>query len=1274
MKKIQLLTFTLLLVSISLLPTRVATAQLKATLEGHTDLVWSVAFSPNGRTLASGSQDRTIRLWNANNGNLKTILTGHRDAVISVAFSPDGRTLASASGDQSIRLWNPNNGNLKRTLSGHTNAVTSVAFSPDGRTLASASWDATIRLWNPNNGKLKRTLKEHTDAVDSVVFSSDGRTLASSSRDQTIRLWNPNNGKLIRTLTGHTGDIPRIMFSPDGQTLASASRDDTVRLWNPNTGQQKRTLTNRTGWTKPVVFSSDGATLLIGGHGIFNWDTQTGEYKKPLARDITDFFSVVFSPNGQIVASGSADNKVRLWEYNASDYEIPSITANGMVRLVYFLPNDRPVRQERVTALRQLIKEAQQFFADEMQSHGFGRKTFSVETDKDGEPVVHRIDGKFSEEHYYKEGTGYKVWTEVRDHFDDKDLQHIYFTAIDLSHEILHGGQSSGEGTINFYSQNEQRVAWRRPGITQREEAYGGFVLIPASGTDFETLALTAHELGHALGLLHDFREARKSDYVMAYGSQSRLSKCSAEWLSVSRFFNTEPISANAPAEIQLLSVRAYSRETISLRFKVTDPDGLHYAQLLLPELDPEGVSVPRTLFDCKRLNGETSTFESSVRTAELIDRATLQIIDMNGNVTWTTLPIELDVAVSAQNVLDVSSDGVVNTSDLTRIASRFGQRGNNPADVNEDGVVNTVDLLLVAANLSSVSRQAAETFAAADVQKWLNDAKQLEVEDTILRKGIVFLEYLLTEIALSSKPTKAASSPSKAIFEGHTDFVSSVAFSPDGQTLASASWDRTIRLWDPHTAQLKTLLIGHKNIVYGIVFSPDGQTLASASPDTTIRLWDPHTGKHKTSLRAHTGFSHAGFFSVAFSPDGQTLATGGDSSDRAIRLWSLREEKNIRTLTGHTDRITSISFSPDGQTLASGSADNTIRLWNLNNGQLKTTLTGHTREVESVAFSPDGQILASGSRDRTIRLWNPETGKLKSTLTGYTDWINPLAFSPDGQILASGSQDQRIRLWDAQTGEYKNTLQEGAGHIISVVFSPDGQLLASGREDGTVRLLDVQTLLEPISTSQPDLVDSVDVNSDGIVNILDLVSVSSNFGKTGDNIADVNGDGIVNIVDLVKVAGEMGAGAAAPSAHPQTLEILTAADVQQWLIQAQHLDLTDATSQRGILMLQQLLAALIPKDTSLLPNYPNPFNPETWIPYQLSEPAEVTLTIYAVDGRLIRTLTLGHQPAGMYQSKSRAAYWDGRNEVGEPVASGVYFYTFTAGKFTATRKMLIRK
>ena len=139
-------------------------------------------------------------------------------------------------------------------------------------------------------------------------------------------------------------------------------------------------------------------------------------------------------------------------------------------------------------------------------------------------------------------------------------------------------------------------------------------------------------------------------------------------------------------------------------------------------------------------------------------------------------------------------------------------------------------------------------------------------------------------------------------------------------------------------------------------------------------------------------------------------------------------------------------------------------------------------------------------------------------------------------------------------------------------------------------------------------------------------------------------------------------------------MALLTASEVEQWLQSAQQVNLTDATFQRGIHFLEQLLAALVPKETALLPNYPNPFNPETWIPYHLAEPAEVTVAIHAADGKLVRTLALGNQRSGIYQSRSRAAYWDGRNTQSEPVASGIYFYTLTAGDFTATKKMLIRK
>ena len=204
------------------------------------------------------------------------------------------------------------------------------------------------------------------------------------------------------------------------------------------------------------------------------------------------------------------------------------------------------------------------------------------------------------------------------------------------------------------------------------------------------------------------------------------------------------------------------------------------------------------------------------------------------------------------------------------------------------------------------------------------------------------------------------------------------------------------------------------------------------------------------------------------------------------------------------------------------------------------------------------------------------------------------------------------------------------------------------------------------------------DVNRDGTTNILDMVSVSRDFGKSAslNSPSDVNGDGVINILDLIVVAqhlGESNATAAPSSIAIEGLE-LNPAMIQAWLTRAQAEDDGSIAFRQGIANLEQLLASLIPEKTALLYNYPNPFNPETWIPYQLAESAEVTVHIYATSGVLVRTLMLGHQAAGIYQYRSRAAYWDGRNGMGEPVASGIYFYTLTAGDFTATRKMLIRK
>lgn len=281
----------------------------------------------------------------------------------------------------------------------------------------------------------------------------------------------------------------------------------------------------------------------------------------------------------------------------------------------------------------------------------------------------------------------------------------------------------------------------------------------------------------------------------------------------------------------------------------------------------------------------------------------------------------------------------------------------------------------------------------------------------------------------------------------GHSSHINDVTISPDGQLFASASADKTIKVWNLATGQEIYTLKGHASYVNVLAISPDGRTLVSGSADKTIKLWDLGNGKEIRTLGGHSNYVK----SVAISPDGQMIASG--SSDKTVKLWNLATGQEIRTLQGHLNDINSLAISANSQILASGSADKTIKIWNLSTGQEIRTLQGHSSYVNSLALSPNGEMIASGSADKTIKIWNLSTGQEIRTLQGHSNYVNSLAISPDEETIISASADKTIKIWHLSTGKEIRTLRGHSSWVNSLDLSPDGDTIASGSADKTIKI-----------------------------------------------------------------------------------------------------------------------------------------------------------------------------------------------------------------------------
>ena len=1032
---------------------------------------------------------------------------------------------------------------------------------------------------------------------------------------------------------GHSDAVYSVAFSPNGRMLASGSKDDTIRLWNAHTGAHLKEFRHG-GDVHSVAFSPDGSMLASGGSrrtSVYLWDTNTGETRKILTGHRFSVYSVAFSPDGSMLASGSRDYTIRLWDVNTGE-TLKTLTGHGsVVKSVAFSPDGKTIASSGNDGTVRIWDINTGVNLKILSGHG------SIVNS-----VVFSPDGKTIASGGYEPQKSSNGSVRLWDVNTGKNLKILTghsnpVSSVAFSPDGKTIASGSTDRTIRLWDVNTDETRKILTGLRY-------WVNSVAFSPDGKTLASGSHN------------------------STIRL------WDAVEG--NTEKLLAGHQNDIQKV---------------MFDPSG----DILL------SIGSGTTL---RLWNANTGGF-----LAEIDSVSGDAAISPDGKTLASRSRDSTQIALWSLNTLDLLQVFTGRHTDVV-LSIAFSPNGQTIASGSRDYTVRLWDVN-TGAHLNTLSGHSGwvNSVAFSPDGKMLASGSQdgtIRLWDTNTGENL--------KILTGSNP------------------INSVAFSPDGKTIASGSSDSTVRLWDTNTGENLKILTGHDHLVSSVAFSADGSMLASGSWDNTIRIWRVKTGSVMQILLTRSGH----VYSVAFNPDGQTLASGDSVS---IKLWDLPPTHVTLTPNPIVPPAVGEQFTVNigivaadnifGYAFSLGFDPAVLRYVESANGDYlpgaflePSVVTDNTITVEAIALAALGKgdgTLATVTfevvdvTESSINLFDVKLiDSGENTVSSFIDsaWIEPAllrssavvsltpASAPSPEIgeqltfnvdIAGGQDVVDYQLYFHQDAFVLKYIGYSASDYISEGGSGDGSLGTVTFEVVNVQksTIDVSGYLVssdglrylPTFVSAKVIVPLLgDVNGDGVVNILDLVVVSANFGEPVSeegNPADVNGDGRINIIDLVKVAGAFGTKASAPFALNSNLKGLpTRAEVQQWLTQAQASNLTDSLSKRGILMLEQLLATLTPKETALLTNYPNPFNPETWIPYQLAAPVDVTLTIYALDGKMVRRLDLGYKPIGIYQNKSRAAHWDGKNAHGEHVASGLYFYTLKAGDFTATRKMLIRK
>ena len=1305
------------------------------TLEGHTGVVWSVAFHPDGNTLASASADETIKLWNANTGELLRTLEGHT----YVAFSPDGNTLASGSQDYTIKLWDANTGVVLRTLEGHTAGVSSVAFHPDGNTIASGSggskWgkqkDNTIRLWDADTGELLNTLEGHTYSVTSVAFYPDGNTIASGSLDGTIKLWDVKTGELLKTLTGHHGDgFNSVAFSPDGNTIASGYgtwASGTIRLWDANTGELLNTLTGHTGAVSSVAFSPDGQTLASSSGDIRLWNANTGELLNTLTRHKISVHGVAFHPDGNIIASANHNNTIKLWNANTGELLNTLTGHTGAVSSVAFGPDGNKIASGSLGLWHNsggTIRLWDANTGEELNTlTGHTHWVSSVAFHPDGNTIASGSGDKTIR--LWDANTGEELNT-LGGHTGD-----VYSVAFSPDGNKI--ASASADETIKLWNANTGELLKTIGGnirlLGRHTDDVVSVAFSPdgnkiASGSHDNTIKLWDVNIGELLNTLTGHTELvvtvafSPDGNTLASASRDQTIKL---WnANTGELLNTltghtelvESVafspdghtiaSAGQDGTIRLWHVEPAAptpkepRTTVSLsKSSIVAPNKAFTLDAILENTG--GVSAAATLQFYGPVKVERTTTQATSGTlpaidftdktlGEPIDIAAMAVDSTRKETITTTAPAT--AGTYAYKACIQRADGAGGTDEIcsdvftVTIAPpdlQFVKVWAEPATVAPGAAFKLYATVSNAGGKSDRTTLWWYSLGASDNTEEPEELQGTRIDSLPMADGKTVVTKHIT-VTAPEEPGTYTYRLSIDSVEGEedtdnnsSDFKITVALGGPDLVIESVQASHL-------SGSLDSLKLGDNEITLSATVKNIG---TAKSDSTTLRFY--------RSANAH------------LSIDDTKIA-----SDVEVPPLNPQETfiHSINTTAGHATKYPKPSIYYFGVLVGSPSNEiNADNNWSVANNIVKVivddaALEGHDSRlrlnvpqnfISEVAYSQGYTyflltaqclpVAASGSEAAldpdlytnqicTIRLYLPSDNLSRDPVDNPAYFMFHVEVPRDklGDIAEEGAGGVFKSVIFTALGELAGEIVKSVGGIFFASFTTGmevGEIIMNYHKTHAEAEAQTPTVaLEDPDKAQlclfliPGRLSSVEIS---ILQKLTPVNTDDTLIGAYGNIWNLEETWRLENPDV----------AAAPGAPSMSL---TDYPLFQYLppeVQAYILRYFGEDEGMGVVHPEALQ---IPQQTSLLPNYPNPFNPETWIPYQLAESAEVSLTIYDIQGRVVWDLDLGHQRAGTYRARSRAAYWDGRNAQGEPVASGVYFYTLKAGDFSATRKMLIRK